>query len=149
MLKKQVDQSGRLEDARATVWAYADGGSRSLSMPAGVKRKAFVVLKRRDITGARALLRVYTASLFLLLRDVITARGIVVELDREYPGYDADIKAMLLRKFRQKGINVSDEAIAFGNIGKLAEAHRVAWQIFVGRKEPDHRATWPEVRKVL
>jgi len=148
-MKKQVDRSGRLEDARATVWAYADGGSRSLLMPAAVKRKALAVLKRRDISGARALLRVYTATMFPLLKDVVTARGIIIELDREYPGYDADIKAMLLRKFRRNGLRVSEEAITFGNIGKLAEAHRVAWQTFVGRKEPDHKLTWPEVRKVL
>jgi len=70
-MKKQVDQSGRLEDARATVWAYADGES------------------------------------------------------------------------------LSDEAITFGHVGKGAQAHDVAWKTFIGRREPDRRAAWPELRKVL
>jgi len=148
-VKKQVDQSGRLEDARMTVWAYANGGSRSLAVSAAVKRKAFSVLKRRGLTGARALLRVYTTVMFLLLKDVVAIRGAIVELDREYPGYDAEIKAMLLRKFRKVGINAPNEAITFGNISKLAEAHRVAWQIFVGRKKPDRKTTWPELKKWL
>jgi hypothetical protein len=148
-VKKQVDQSGRFEDARATVWAYADGESRSLVMSAAVKRKVFAFLKRRGITGVRALVRAYTAVLFVLLKDIIAVRGVVIELDREYPGYDAEIKAMLLRKLRQAGINAPGDAIIFGNIGKLAEAHRVAWQIYVGRKEPDRKATWPEVKNLL
>ncbi len=132
-----------------TVWAYANGGSRSLAIPASVKRKAFVILKRQGITGVRAMIRVYVAAIFLLLKDVITVSGVVIELDREYPGYDADIKAMLLRKSRKAGMNLSDEAITFANIGKASQAHDVAWKVFVGRKEPDHKATWPAIRKVL
>ena len=132
-----------------TVWAYANGESRSLAMSAAVKRKAFAVLKRHGITGARALMRVYTAAMFLLLKEVIAVRGVVIELDREYPGYDAEIKAMLLRKFRLTEIKAPGEAITFGNIGKLAEAHRVAWQIYVGQKAPDRRTDWSEVKKWL
>lgn len=79
MHRKQVDQSGRLEDARTTVWAYADGESRTLSMSASVKRKAFAVLKDRQITGVRALVRVYTAALVLLLKEAIAIPGTVVE----------------------------------------------------------------------
>ena len=117
-----------------------------MAVSAAVKRKAFSVLKRRGLTGARALLRVYTIVMFLLLKDVVAIRGAIVELDREYPGYDAEIKAML---FRKVGINAPNEAITFGNISKLAEAHRVAWQIFVGRKKPDRKTTWPELKKWL
>ncbi len=148
-MKKQVDQSGRLEDARMTVWAIADGESRSLAMSAPVKRRAFAILKRRHITGARALVRVYTAALFLLLRDIISAPGIDIELDREYPGYDADIKAMLLQKLRRAGINVSGEAIGVTNVGKGAQAHDVAWKVFVGRRKPDRRAAWSELKRAL
>jgi hypothetical protein len=138
-----------LEDARRTVWAYADGDTRSLAIPAIVKRKAFAALKHRHITGARALVRVYTAALFLLLKDIFRVPGIVIELDREYPGYEADIKAMLLRKFWQAGIDMPTEAITVVNIGKKAMAHDVAWQVFVGLREPDINADWSEVEKVL
>lgn len=148
-MQKQFDQSGRLEDAHATTWACADDGSLSLVMPSAVKRKAFAVLRRQGITGAQALVRIYTAAMFLLLKDIITTRGIVIVLDREYPGYDADIKAMLLRKFWRAGLDVSHDAITFGNVGKNAEAHRVAWQIFVGRSEADRKITWAGLRRLL
>lgn len=149
MHRKQVDQSGRLEDARTTVWAYADGESRTLSMSASVKRKAFAVLKDRQITGVRALVRVYTAALVLLLKEAIAIPGTVVELDREYPGYDADIKGMLLRKLRQAGSRVSAKAIVFANIGKKALAHDLAWKVYVGLRLPDVKASWAEVERLL
>ena len=148
-MKKQVDQSGRLEDSRATIWAVANGESESLIMPAAVKRKIFAVLKRQGFTGAQALIRVYCLVMFIMLKDMITAHGIVIELDREYPGYDPDIKAMLLRRFWKAGLKVPEEVITFGNIGKNAEAHRVAWQIYVGRKEPDRKLTWLQMKKLL
>ncbi|MBI3763376.1 MAG: hypothetical protein HY260_16135 [Chloroflexi bacterium] len=132
-----------------TVWAYADGDTRSLAMPAAVKRKAFATLKRRQITGARALVRLYTAALLLLLKDVVIIPDVVIEIDREYPGYDADIKAMLLLKFHREGADVAAETIAFAHIGKKAKAHDAAWQVFVGLKEPDLKVTWAEVEKVL
>lgn len=148
-MKKQVDQSGRLEDSRATVWAIANGDSQSLSMPAAVKRKIFAVLKRQGFTGAQALIRVYCLAMFIMLKDMITAHGIVIELDREYPGYDAEIKSMLLRRFWNAGLKVSEEVITFGNIGKQSVAHDVAWKVYVGRKEPDQKLIWPYVKKLL
>ena len=125
-MKKQVDQSGRIEDARQTVWAYADGATRSLAMAAAVKRKAFAALRHKRITGARALVRIYTAAIFLLLRDIVGIQGIRIELDREYPGYEADIKAMLLRKLRRVGLKVSADAITVISIGKQSRAHKLA-----------------------
>ena len=148
-MKKQVDQSERLEDSRATVGAYANGESRSLAMPSTVKRKAFAELKRRHITGARALVRVYTAAMLILLKEIVATPNTVIELDREYPGYDADIKAMLLRKFGRAGIAVDSTTIQFANVRKKAKAHHAAWRVFVGLDEPDLKVNWEEVEEAL
>ncbi len=42
------------------------------------------------------------------------------------------------------GIKISAEAIAFGQVGKHSEVHRLAWAVCRGKRTPDHIVTLDE-----
>ncbi len=146
----QIDQSVKIEQtSRDTVLAFSDDIQFAIRIPASVKREVLAVLRAKGKGAPTAQLMLFTAGLFLLLRDI--AQDLVaVTIDQEYPGHEADIRGMLLRFFRERsGLQISKETIVFGQIGRRSRAHERAWRVHRGKVAPDHVVTMAELLDVL
>ena len=96
----EIDQSGKIEQSGDTFLAFAatDGQSFVIKIPARAKRTAFEVLRQRGKTKRRALLLLFSASLYLLLEDHLDELQQIV-IDNEYIGHERHVKASLFRFF--------------------------------------------------
>jgi hypothetical protein len=133
----EIDQSIKVEyTSQATVLAFANGKTYTILISAQVKQRCLEHLRQRNIGVPRRQIRLFSAALFLLLRehmDEITT----VTIDREYTGHDSQIKDHLVNLFRRTGRQIEADQIRFGNIGKKAAAHCVTIDTFRGRRKPD------------
>ncbi len=148
-MRIEVDQSVKIDEtAHDTVLAFSDGVRRAIVIPAVVKRKAMAYLRERGKSPKVAGLIVFTAGLFLLLRDVANSITLAI-IDREYTGYDALIKNRLLQFLWAEGLRVYPDTLAFGHVGKKSKAHDLAIEVHRGKLAPDHRVTLKELLEVL
>ncbi len=149
-MRIEVDQSGKIEQTAVnTVLAFSDGGQRTLLIPAQVKRQALAYLRGREKSRRSSVLLVFSAALFLLLREIAEQITLVIIIDREYEGHEATIRGRLLQLLREAGLQVHADAIAFGLVGKKSEAHYLAWRVNKGEISPDHQVTLSELLEVL
>ncbi len=127
-----------------TVLAFANDINYSILIRAIVKRRCIQQLRRRRIGNKIIVLRLFSAGLFLLLRDILK-EGAIVMIDTEYTGREGDIKGMLLRMAKHANIELNSHQIQFGQIGKKSQAHQVAIEVFRGRKAPDRVLTVEDI----
>ncbi len=145
----EIDQSVKIEDtAGDTVLAFSNDVQRAIVIPAAVKRKALAYLRDRGKSRKAAVLAVFAAGLFLLLRDVAESITLAV-IDQEYTGHDALIKDRLLRPLRAEGLHVYPDIFAFGYVGKKSKAHDLAMKVHRGKLTPDHQVTLKELLDAL
>ena len=70
-MKIEIDQSVKIEEtAHDTVLAFSNGARCAIVIPAAVKRQALAYLQKRGKSRKIAVIMVFVAGLFLLLRDV-------------------------------------------------------------------------------
>ena len=145
----EVDQSGKVEDTRVdTVLAFSDGISRSILIPAKVKRKC-VEFVRDDRHKTKTLyLRIFCAGLFLLLKDKLPKIDQVV-IDIEYLGREHDIKALFLRLVWKSYPTFDPANIQFALIGKDSPAHIKAYSTFTGDRTADQEVGFEDLKKLL
>ena len=143
-----VDQSGKIEDVPDTVLAMANGISRSIVLRSRVKRQAFAELRASGITRKPATLKIFASSLCLLLEPVVE-ENLWVTIDKEYPGHEATIKAMILRYFRSSGTWVHSQQIRFGLVSRHSPAHHLAADVYHGDRSPDEWINWKRLRRAL
>jgi hypothetical protein len=93
-----------------------------------------------EADGQRASIYLFAACLFLLLRDIIEQTDRVI-IDEEYPGYAADIKAMLLRMLWRIGKSVDPAVVTFGLVGRSSPAHDLALRVSRRKRPPDQNIT--------
>jgi hypothetical protein len=145
----EIDQSVKIDEiAHDTVLAFSDGVRRAIVIPAAVKREAMAYLWERGKSRKVAGLIVFTAGLFLLLRDVANSITLAI-IDREYTGCDALITNRLLQFLWAEGLRVSPDTLAFGYVGKKSKAHNLAVEVHRGKSVPDHRVTLRELLEIL
>lgn len=148
-MKIEVDQSVKIEEtARDTVLAFSNGIRRAIVIPAAVKRKALAYLWERGKSRKVAVIIVFAAGLFLLLRDEVKFIDLAI-IDREYTGYDALIRNRLLQFFRTAGLRVSPDVFVFGYVGKRSKAHDLAMKVHRDKHIPDCLITLKELLDVL
>ena len=148
-MRIEVDQSGKIEQTAVnTVLAFSDGEQRTLLIPAQVKRQALVYLRGREKSRKSSVLLVFSAALFLLLKEIAEQITLVI-IDREYEGHEATIRGRLLQLLREADLQVRADAIAFGSVGRKSEAHYLAWRVHKGEISPDHQVTLSELLEVL
>ncbi len=148
-MKIDVDQSIKIEEAaHDTVLAFSNDVRRAIVIPAAVKREALAYLRGRGKSRKVAVLIVFAAGLFLLLRDVAESVDLAI-IDQEYTGYAALIKDRLLRLLRAEGLHVYPDVFAFGYVGKKSRAHYLALGVHRGKIKPDHWVTWKELLEAL
>ena len=145
----EVDQSGKIEDTRVdTVVAFSNGMTYGILIPAKVKRIVTKRLRGRGKTKRGITLLLFSACLFLLLRDHL---GQIerVTIDVEYLGKDADIRGNLLYHIHRHGLMLHKDQIAFRQVGKRSSAHERALATYKGECEPNRQITTDELLELL
>ncbi len=133
----EVDQSGKIERTQVnTALAFSDGIEASILILAVDKRECVRKLRQRGESGRTMYLKLFAAALFLLLKDYLDQLG-VITIDVEYPGKDAEIRAMLLDRIWKIEPTFSKERIVFRRIGKKSSSHRKALAVYRGEEQPD------------
>lgn len=142
----EIDQSGRIEDTRVnTVLAFSDEISFSPLVLAVDKRECVRMMRDRGETGKTLYLKLFTAALFLLIKDFLDRLDLIV-IDQEYEGKENEIKGMLLNYIRAIKPSFPKDGIEFRGIGKRSRAHRKAIAVFRGEEQPNRRI---KVRSLL
>lgn len=149
----EVDQSVKVEETQKdTVLAFSDGQSFSVTIPARAKREAFAYLVGRGKKRKSAYLMIFSAGLFILLRDYLTQRGDPEErivIDTEYSGQEASVKTMFLRHAHSLGMEVTATRVLFAPVGKNSRAHVLALEVQRGNISPGYRATIRDLMELL
>jgi len=149
MTDVEVDQSGKIEKtAKDTALAFSDDIAHSILIPAAVKRAALSKLRQQRYPDRMIYLRMFSAGLFLLLRDHLTQIR-QITIDPEYPGWEAETKGMLLRYVRGIYPDWWKEKIVFERIGKKSRAHEEALQVYRGKKLPGRKISLEEFLALL
>ena len=147
-LRIEVDQSGKMETSHYTVLAYSNGQRYAILIPARVKREVIGQLRTHGLSRSLAAIRVFVAALWLLLNDVMEV-ATEIQIDPEYVGHEADIKAGLLRLAWRHGRKIEANIIVFGSIGKRSGAHKRAIAVYRGGQAADRVITTGDLQAVL
>jgi len=155
MYRIEIDQSGQIGRLNTdTVFAFSDGISYAIVIPAGVKRAAYQSLKQRYRQVREPYLALFAAGVFLLIEDFLNQIDRML-IDEEFTGKEAQIRGRLLNHIRQKRPNFTKDRIAFWRIGKRSRAHLKAYAIYRARRKrrgqarPDKIITLKELLKAL
>ncbi|MBU2544861.1 hypothetical protein KKC65_00185 [Patescibacteria group bacterium] len=141
----QIDQSGKVEDTnKLTIVALANGRVKSLKISAVEKQKLIKIMRIHDYPKKTFIYKIFASLIFLLLKNE-RIEGIII--DNEYPGHQAIIKDVLQRLFKKK--NKQAPEIMFAEIGKKSIAHKVALEVFRGKRKPDIIIGADDVIKLL
>jgi hypothetical protein len=141
----EVDQSGRIEVlTEPTALGFSDGRQAAILIPAPVKRNCSKELRGWGVRPKMISIRMFVAGLFLLLENYLNQIERVT-IDQEFPGWEAEIRGLLLKHIRQRVPNFAGENIAFDQIGKGSQAHEVAWRTYRGERVPEKRVTLGEM----
>ena len=147
-LKVEVDQSGKFETSHQTVLAYANGQPYAILISTRVKREVIGRLRGRGLSRSRAAIRVFAASVWLLLHDVIDDVSRVT-IDAEYPGHESQIKSDVLEIAKLKKRPIDPNVIEFGLIGKKSGAHQRAIGVYRGERRADRLITVGDLLDLL
>lgn len=144
-MRIKVDQSGKVENTQTdTVLAFSNGRRYSIVVPAALKREWF---RRKGWEGKSkraSYLTLFSAGLFLLLRRFVN-KNITIVIDKEYPGYDLQIRLNLLNYFEKRKIPISKEQITFDFVGRGCAAHELANAVFKERAKASKIVTGKEL----
>jgi len=143
----EVDQSGRIEVLTVdTAFGFSNDCQAAILIPAVVKRESSKVLRARGVRPKMISIRMFAGGLFLLLENHLH-RVERVRIDQEFPGWEAEIKGLLLKHIRRRVPTFSGESIVFGQIGRASKAHDVAWRTYRRERVPEKRVTLRELLK--
>ena len=149
MSNVEVDQSGKIERTQVnTALAFSEGIEASILILAVEKRECVKKLRQRGESGRTIYLKLFAAALFLLLKDYLDQVK-VITIDTEYPGKEAEIRAMLLNHIWKTDPAFSKERIVFRRVGKKSPAHRKALAVYRGEEEADRKVRARELLRLV
>ncbi len=129
----EIDQSGKIEDSnKLTIVALANGKTKTLKIGAVEKQKLIKTMRILDYPRKSFIYKMFAGLVFLLLKD---EKAEDITIDKEYPGHEGLIKAIIIRLFQSTGIEAP--SISFSLVGKDCQAHKVAIETFRGIRKPD------------
>lgn len=135
-MKYQIDQSGKIEHtSQVTVVAVANGRVKSIQIGAGEKQKLIKIMRVLDYPNKSYVLKIFAGLIFLLLRGEKIS---IVEIDKEYPGYEGIIKNMILQLYGK--FHFKTPEILFVLVGKESKAHKIALSTFQKKIKADSKA---------
>lgn len=121
----EVDQSGRVEDlAMGTAVAFSNGSNGAVYISAGEKRQIVYLLKRNPHYSLNFAALFFAILVFIVLENKEFPK---IVIDEEYSGKEEFIKDVIVKYCKRFGGKAP--SVNFGNIGKLAPAHRLAWKV--------------------
>ena len=128
----EVDQSGKIEQSGPTVLAFSDGISHAILVPSEVKTEGFHTLRKRGKSREIALLLLFSACLYLLLKGHLDQLQKVI-IDEEYTGQEDNIKSFLLEYAKRRGQFWEPERVDFARVGKGSPADKKARAVREGK----------------
>lgn len=132
-MKVEIDQSGKIEDTRRlTIVAFADGKARTLKISGVEKRKLIKSMRALDYPQKVYIYKIFAGLIFFLLKDQEIKDAVI---DKEYPGHEPLIKDLIFNLFakaKQKAPKIN-----FALIGRDSLAHKIALEVFRGKKKAD------------
>lgn len=141
----EVDQSGRIEVLTVdTALGFSNEHQAAILIPAAVKRNCSRELRARGVRPKMISIRMFAGGLFLLMENYLNQIEIVT-IDQEFPGWEAEIKGLLLKHIRQRVPDFASENIVFGQISKTSQRHQVAWRTYRGERVPEKKVTLGEL----
>lgn len=144
-MQYQIDQSGKIEDThRLTIVVFANGKVKSLKISAVEKQKLVKAMRAFDYPKKIFIFKIFACLIFFLIKD---EKIDSVMIDKEYPGHEPVIKDVLLRVFKLANSKIPD--ISFGEIKKKSPAHKVALEVFRGKRDADIIVGAKQVIRVL
>ncbi len=141
----EIDQSGRIEVLTVyTAFGFSNDHQAAILIPATVKRHCSKELHARGVRPKLVSIRMFAGGLFLLIEgDLDRIESMMI--DREFPGWEAEIRGLLLKHIRQRVPGFASEDIMFGQISRASRAHEVAWSTYRGERVPEKRVTLGEL----
>lgn len=144
----EVDQSIKIEQSGDTVLAFAGEISHAVVIPSSVKNEGIQALLDRKKSKRQAHLLLFSACLYLLLKDHLPILSNVV-IDEEYTGQEVDIKSFLLNYIRRDGYFFDPKSISFSRIGRKSQAHKKVEAVRLGRDKGYRKITLEEILRVI
>ncbi len=146
----EIDQSNKIERLeKDTILAFSNNIQRTIVIPARVKQKMFVRMRKRGMSRKNACIWMFSAGVFLLLKPYlakIIKRDDLITIDTEYTGQNANIKGMILRHAMNSGFRLQKDRIHFAQIGKSSGAHKLAYHVQQGKTQSD---SWIKLEEFL
>ena len=141
----EIDQSGKIEDYLDTVVAFRNKEQYAVLLNRKIKTEILTEYrkKHKDIHY-----RLFAILVYYCIRNYLNKTELIV-IDKEYEGREADIKKHLLRLIWKDYPNFDKGLIRFANIGKKSNAHRIAYQTFIGKLAPNRILTKNEVENLI
>lgn len=141
----EVDQSGRIEVLTVdTAFGFSNDRQAAILIPAAVKRNCNRELHARGVRPKLVSVRMFAGGIFLLVESDLNHIESMM-IDQEFPGWEAEIRGLLLKHIRQRVPGFASEDIMFGQIGRASRAHEVAWHTYRGERAPEKRVTLGEL----
>lgn len=140
----EIDLSGRIEVLNTnTVFAFTDGIKRAILIPARVKRRASQRLEARGVKSKMISIRMFAGGLYLLIKPSLNELNLIT-IDREFEGWENEIKSLLLSLIRKTRRDFNSDNIHFESVGKKAECHHLALATFRKTKMHDGKVSLSE-----
>lgn len=134
----EVDQSIKVEDPGDTVLALSNNIDFAILIPDAVKKAAKRELNSRGVSGPTRTLRMFSAALFLLLRNYLDDVSLVT-IDDEYGGHSKEITHLLLRLIWRVKPDFPKDCFEIREITRKSPAHRKAWETKQGNMKPNKK----------
>lgn len=143
--KVEVDVSGLLADTKDTVFAFANGESFAILVPAKTKRLALEYFRLQFGLSKPFYLRFYISCLVILLKPFLSKFNTII-LDTELYGLDNRVRDFLGNRF---GSAFARENIFFKQIGRKSPAHLKAKGVFTKKVKPDKIVRFEDIKRWL
>ena len=141
----EIDQSGKIEDYMDTVVAFRNKEQYTVLLQRQIKNE-LLVKYRHEYTDIHY--RLFAILIYYCIKNYLHNIQLIV-IDDEYEKREIDIKKHLLRLIWKDYPNFDKELIRFSRIGKKSNAHRLAYQTFIGKLAPNKILSKSEVENLI
>ena len=147
-MRIEIDQSGKIEDtSKNTIIAFSNNKFKSIFISARDKREIQQLF--RKIGKPRVFIyRTFAILIFLLIKNNLKEINQII-IDEEYPGWGFQIKDYLLTEIRKVKQDFDKNNISFSQVGKKSKAHLRAYEITIGKRQPDIKAREQDILKYI
>ena len=146
-MKVEIDQSGKIGDTKVpTVLAFSNGENYAILIPATVKRKCVLELRKRGKQTDSFYIQLFSVCLYLLLKNHASQLTQAI-VDFEYPGHDLQIRQQVLHLMKRSKIAHSRFSMSFDHVGKKSRAHQKAWNVYNRIERPNKVIRFREIMK--